>query len=430
MVEFRMPSLGADMAAGTLLEWRVKPGDLVKRRDIIAVVDTDKAAIEIEVYADGVVEALLVQPGMKVPVGTVMAIIRSEAARTPEVGKPGVGETPPGLHPPQPLKVEKTTSAAEDAPTGAPPPAAPAVRVKASPYARRLAAEHGVDLKTLTPGKPHGSICATDVKQAMAAAPSPPPKEISTAVPQAPPPAGSLEAHLTAAPIQENAPVWGDPTAMRRAIAGVMARSNREIPHYYLQTRLDMSRTLAWLESENRKRSIQDRLLPVVPLIKAVELALQDVPELNGYWIDDRHQPQEAINIGFAISLRRGGLIAPAILGADLLTVDELMAALRDLITRTRAGRLRSAEMSAATISLSNLGDLGVEAVFGVIYPPQVALVGFGKTMQQPWAENGLLGVRPVLTATLAADHRATDGHQGAQFLDALNRCLQEPSTL
>jgi pyruvate dehydrogenase E2 component (dihydrolipoamide acetyltransferase) len=217
---------------------------------------------------------------------------------------------------------------------------------------------------------------------------------------------------------------------MRRAIAGVMARSNREIPHYYLQTRLDMSQTLAWLESENRKRSIQNRLLPVVLLIKAVALALQEVPELNGYWIDDRHQPQEAINIGFAISLRRGGLIAPAILGADLLNVDELMAALRDLITRTRAGRLRSAEMSAATISLSNLGDLGVEAVFGVIYPPQVALVGFGKTMPQPWAENGLLGVRPVLTATLAADHRATDGRQGAQFLDALNRCLQEPSTL
>jgi pyruvate dehydrogenase E2 component (dihydrolipoamide acetyltransferase) len=209
-----------------------------------------------------------------------------------------------------------------------------------------------------------------------------------------------------------------------------MARSNREIPHYYLQTRLDMSRTLAWLESENRKRAIQDRLLPVVPLIKAVALSLQEVPELNAFWIDDRHQPQEAINIGFAISLRQGGLIAPAIYGADLLSVDELMAALRDLITRTRAGRLRSGEMSDATITLTNLGDLGVEAVFGVIYPPQVALVGFGKTMPQPWAENGLLGVRPVLAATLAADHRATDGRRGAQFLDALNRHLQEPAAL
>ena len=191
-----------------------------------------------------------------------------------------------------------------------------------------------------------------------------------------------------------------------------------------------MSRTLNWLESENRKRSIQDRLLPAVPLFKAVALALQDVPELNGYWIEDRHQPQEAINIGFAISLRQGGLIAPAILGADLLSIDALMAALRDLITRTRAGRLRGVEMTAATITLTNLGDLGVETVLGVIYPPQIALVGIGKTMPQPWAENGLIGVRPVVTVTLAADHRATDGRQGAQFLDALNQRLQEPNKL
>ena len=159
-------------------------------------------------------------------------------------------------------------------------------------------------------------------------------------------------------------------------------------------------------------------------------LALTEVPELNGYWIDDRHQPQEAIHIGFAICLRRGGLITPAILNADLKSVDELMEALRDLVTRARSGRLRSSELTDATVTLTSLGDLGVETVYGVIYPPQVALVGFGKTMEQPWAENGMLGVRPVLTATLAADHRATDGHRGAQFLDALNRYLQEPSKL
>lgn len=217
---------------------------------------------------------------------------------------------------------------------------------------------------------------------------------------------------------------------MRRAIAAAMARSNREIPHYYLQTRIDMSRTLHWLESENLKRSIKERILPVVPLIKAVTLALGDVPELNGYWLDDRHQPQEAIHVGFAISLRQGGLITPAILNADLKNLDELMEALRDLITRTRSGRLRSSEVTDATISITSLGDLGVETVYGVIYPPQVALIGFGKIMEQPWAENGMLGVRPVLTATLAADHRATDGLRGAQFLDALNRYLQEPSKL
>jgi pyruvate dehydrogenase E2 component (dihydrolipoamide acetyltransferase) len=219
-------------------------------------------------------------------------------------------------------------------------------------------------------------------------------------------------------------------TGMRRAIAAAMARSNRDIPHYYLETRIDMSKALRWLEVENQKRSIKDRLLPVVLLIKAVAKALSDVPELNGYWLDDRHQPQEAIHIGFAISLRQGGLVTPAIHHADLKSLDELMEAMRDLITRTRAGRLRSSEMTDATVTLTSLGDLGVEKVYGVIYPPQVALIGFGKMTDQPWVENGMLGIRPVLTATLAGDHRATDGHRGGQFLDILNRYLQEPEKL
>jgi pyruvate dehydrogenase E2 component (dihydrolipoamide acetyltransferase) len=217
---------------------------------------------------------------------------------------------------------------------------------------------------------------------------------------------------------------------MRRAIAAAMARSNREIPHYYLQTHIDMSRALRWLEAENQKRSIKDRLLPAVLLLKAVARALRDVPDLNGYWADDRHQPQEAIHIGFAIALRQGGLVTPAIHNVDLKSLDELMEALRDLITRVRAGRLRSSELTDATITVTNLGDMGVETVYGVIYPPQVALVGFGKVVDQPWAENGMLGVRPVLTATLAGDHRATDGRRGAQFLDALNRYLQEADKL
>src|SRR6185312_1035504 len=200
-----------------------------------------------------------------------------------------------------------------------------------------------------------------------------------------------------------------------------MALSNREIPHYYLQTSIDMGRALKWLDAENQKRPIAKRLLPAVLLIKAVARALGDVPELNGYWKDGRHQPQEAIHIGFAISLRQGGLITPALHHADLKSLDELMDAMRDLIMRTRSGHLRSSEMTDATITVTNLGDMGVETVFGVIYPPQVALVGFGKVTEQPWAEHGMLGIRPVLTATLAADHRATDGHQGARFLEALN---------
>jgi pyruvate dehydrogenase E2 component (dihydrolipoamide acetyltransferase) len=429
MAEFRMPGLGADMVTGALVEWKVKPGDRVKRGDIIAVVDTDKAAIEIEVFEDGIVEDLRVQPGQTVPVGTVMAIIRTEAV-------PFAAEIAAAKE--EKVLVEGTRKIMEiEAPPLAEvvipsrqPLAGRAGRIKASPYARRLAAEHSIDLGALRGTGPQGEIYASDVESAVSAAGQEASKEAGGAPTEEPVPLVTKEKLPPTSPIAGKPAATDYQAAIRRAIAAAMARSNREIPHYYLQTRIDMSRTLHWLESENLKRSIKERILLAVPLIKAVALALGEVPELNGYWIDDRHQVQESINIGFAISLRQGGLITPAILGPDLMSVDELMEALKDLITRTRAGRLRSSEMTEATITVTSLGDFGVETVYGVIYPPQVALVGFGKVMEQPWAENGLLGARPVVTATLAGDHRATDGRRGAQFLDALNRRLQEPSKL
>jgi pyruvate dehydrogenase E2 component (dihydrolipoamide acetyltransferase) len=409
MVEFRMPSLGADMEAGTLVEWLVRPGDRVTRGDIIAAVETEKGIIEIEVFEDGVIERLLVQPGEQVPVGTVLAMMHAAG----ESLAPAMNATK--------AAVTQSAAAALHMPPAAGhpievPPARPAIvtpehRVRASPLARRLATELGIDLQTVHGTGPHGAIERADVERAAAA-----PRAAET-VP-APPPAATKP---DVAAVQ---------MGMRRAIAAAMARSNREIPHYYLQTRIDMSQALRWLEAENQKRSMKERLLPAVVLLKAVARALADVPELNGYWLDDRHQPQEAVHIGFAIALRQGGLIAPALHHVDLKSLDELMDAMRDLIMRARAGRLRSSEMTDATITVTNLGDLGVETVYGVIYPPQVALVGFGRIMEQPWAEQGMLGVRPVLTATLAADHRATDGRRGAQFLDALGRMLQKVETL
>jgi len=217
---------------------------------------------------------------------------------------------------------------------------------------------------------------------------------------------------------------------MRQAIAAAVSRSNREIPHYYLETEIDLSRPLQWLAAENQKRSIQERVLPVALLLKAVAKALRDVPELNGYWLEDGLQVKAEIHIGFAVALRQGGLISPALHQVDKLSIGELMQAMADLIERTRVGRLRGSEVTDATVSVTNLGDRGVKTVYGVIYPPQVALVGFGRIAERPWAEGGMLGVRPCVTATLAADHRATDGHQGALFLEALNRHLQLPEEL
>jgi pyruvate dehydrogenase E2 component (dihydrolipoamide acetyltransferase) len=193
---------------------------------------------------------------------------------------------------------------------------------------------------------------------------------------------------------------------------------------------IDMGAALGWLEEHNRDRPPRERILPAVLLLKASALAARDVPELNGFWVDEGFQPAEAIHLGVAISLRGGGLIAPALHDADGKSLEEVMADLRDLVTRARAGRLRSSEMSDPTITVTNLGDQGVETVYGVIYRPQVALVGFGRVVERPWAVDGLLGVRPVVHATLAADHRVTDGHRGGQFLAAVDRRLQRPEEL
>jgi pyruvate dehydrogenase E2 component (dihydrolipoamide acetyltransferase) len=432
MAEFRMPSLGADMDAGTLVEWRIKPGDRVKRGDIIADVETAKGVIEIEIFEDGVVDQIIVQPGAKIPVGEVMAIIRSEGElAVPVTPKSVAAEETPGVKEAVP-EIKPTLSPAEAAkPTAAEP-------ARISPLARKVAADLGVDLTAVVGTGPGGAIVRSDIERAAQAKKlvEKPAVPSTTTAPQVEMEAKKLEAipavvETKPAPAaEEKRPVTDFQTAMRQAIAAAMSRSNRDIPHYYLETHIDMSRAMRWLDEENTKRTIKDRLLPVVMLLKAVAHALADIPELNGYWVEDHLQTSEAINIGFAISLRQGGLVTPAIHHVDLKSMDELREAINDLILRTRAGHLRSSEMTDSTITVTSLGDRGVEKVFGVIYPPQVALVGFGKVIDQPWAENGMLGIRPVLIATLAGDHRATDGHRGALFLDALNKYLQEVEKL
>lgn len=370
-----MPSLGADMDAGTLVEWHIKPGDAVRRGQVVAVVETQKGAIDVEVWEDGLVERLLVQPGARVPVGEVLAVLRGE-------GEPAAPATP-----------EPAAAAAA------------AGRRKVSPAARRLAEELGVDLAAVPAQAPDGVISRDDVERAAAAA----------------------AAGRSAAPAAEP----GDWHAqMRSAIAAAMSKSKREIPHYYLAADIDMTRVTSWLRAGNEKRPVAARLLPAVPLMKAVALALREVPELNGFWVDGRFQPSPAIHLGMAIAMRGGGLVAPAIHDADRKSCDELMAALRDLITRVRGGRLRSSEMADPTVTLTSLGEQGVAQVFGVIYPPQVAIIGLGRIAERPYAADGAVSARPMLSATLAADHRVSDGHRGALFLAALDRLLQEPEKL
>lgn len=377
-----MPILTADMSAGTLIEWRKKPGDALERGDIVALVETDKGLIDIEVFTPGVLERIVVPPGATVPTGTVLAIIREE---TP-AGAPAVAAAPP---------------APAAAPTPAPVVSAAPGRLKISPLARKLAAELGIDPTTVRGTGPGGVIRQEDIQAAARAAPAEKPR-------------GALDRSAR----------------LRQAIGAAMARSKREIPHYYLATTIDMHRAMTWLAEENLKRPVTDRLLYGVLLIKAVALALKEVPELNSVWRGSEPVRSEVIHVGVAISLRGGGLVAPALHDTAGQSLGDLMRRFRDLVLRARSGRLRSSELSDPTITVTSLGEQGVESVFGVIFPPQVAIVGFGKIVERPWAVAGQIVARPVVTATLSADHRVSDGHRGGLFLAAVDRLLQEPSLL
>jgi pyruvate dehydrogenase E2 component (dihydrolipoyllysine-residue acetyltransferase) len=397
MAEFVMPALGADMSAGTLLRWRKQPGEAVKRGDIIAEVHTDKADIEVEVFTGGVIEKLLVEPGTEVPTGTPLAVISEDGA---------------------------TAEAAAEAP-------APGPHLLISPSAKHLAEELGVEPAAIAGTGPGGRIQRKDVQAAAEAKaapeeePTPPPA--AAAMPAVPAP----EAEPTAPPeLPPRPPAQDRQEAMRRAIAAAMARSKREIPHFYLSQTIDLSRAMAWLGEENLRRPVAERLLPGVLLLKAVALGLLEVPELNATWQDDEVVQSDAVHLGVATFLRGGGLVAPAIHDAHLLTLEELMRRLHDLVSRARAGTLRSSEMSEPTITVTSLGERGVEGLFPIIFPPQVAIVGFGKLVERPWVSEGQILPCPVVTASLGADHRVTDGHRASALLNVVDNLLQEPEDL
>jgi pyruvate dehydrogenase E2 component (dihydrolipoamide acetyltransferase) len=392
-----MPSLGADMESAVVVEWLVQPGQRVKRGDVVVIVETDKGAVEVETWQDGTVDTLVVEPGTRVPVGDILATL---------VGGDGDAAAPAAAASAAAAAPAPATAALTSAP--APPPAPAVSQARASPAARRRAQELGVDLSRVTPSGPGGAVTLEDVERAAPARPLP------TAQPARPVPP---------APADKQA-------AMRQAIAAAMTRSKREIPHYYLGTTIDVSRALDWLAQANAQRPVPERMLPAAVLAKAAVMALEEVPELNGFWRDNAFVPSAAVHLGMGIALRGGGLIAPAIHDAQGKSVPELMRAIGDLIGRARTGALRSSELTDATVTMTSLGEQGVETVYGVIYPPQVALVGFGKVVERPWVESGTLCVRRLIHATLSADHRASVGHRGALFLAALDRRLQQPESL
>jgi pyruvate dehydrogenase E2 component (dihydrolipoamide acetyltransferase) len=213
---------------------------------------------------------------------------------------------------------------------------------------------------------------------------------------------------------------------MRAAIAAAMARSNREIPHYHLAHSVDLHHALGQLTAFNARRPVEERVLPAALLLHAIGRVLPRHPDLNGCWSEQGFVPAPGVHLGMAVSLRGGGLVVPALHDADRLDLVEVMAGLRDLVARARAGRLRSSDLADGTVTVTNLGDQGVELVHGIIYPGQAALIGIGRVVERPWAVDGMLAVRPIVQLSLAGDHRASDGHRGALFLTAVDRFLQE----
>ena len=419
MIEFKMPALGADMDEGTLNEWLVKPGDKVTRGQILAVVETTKAAVEIECWDEGTVNQLLVPIGETVQVGTAMATLLAPGEAAEAVQPPTIPTAVAAEDEPVPAATAQPVSAPVPMPPPPPPqatPSAPHRRRWVSPAARRLALSLSVDIESVTGSGPQGAITIADVEHAAASAHTPEPKK-----PEKPEKAEKLDAKAVAA----------DRAAqMRRSIAAAMSRSKHEIPHYYLADEIIMDRALTWLAERNAGRSITERVLPAVLQLKAVALAAKRFKEFNGFWRDDGFVAAPDVHVGVAISLRAGGLVAPAIHNVCTKKLDELMSDLTDLVARARAFSLRSSEMSDPTITVTNLGDQGVDSVFGVIYPPQVALVGFGKPTQRVSVIDKGIRITTNVQATLAADHRASDGHRGALFLAAINELLQQPDQL
>ncbi|PKP75870.1 MAG: branched-chain alpha-keto acid dehydrogenase subunit E2 [Alphaproteobacteria bacterium HGW-Alphaproteobacteria-6] len=408
---FTMPSLGADMEEGTLVEWLVKPGDRVARGDVVAVVETQKGAIEIEVFETGEVTELLAEPGQTLPVGAPLARLGTAGAAEKA---PRPSATPTAPETPVPAGSARSAPAPSSPapaaqPAAAPPRPAATGAVLASPAARSRAAELGLPLDQIAGSGPGGAILLADVGRQADAGPG--------TAPQPPAPAPKGKPGL-------------DMAEMRRAIAAAMSRSKREIPHYYLGHEIDLQAAQDWLAATNAARTPDRRLLIGALLIRATVRALAKVPELNGRFESDPFAPSAPVHCGVAVAMRGGGLIAPAILDAQDKDTDAIMEAMRDIVARTRTGRLRMSEITQGTITVSSLGETGVDALFGVIYPPQVALVGFGAPRLRPMLREGIVQPRLAVTITLAADHRISDGRRGALFLAGIDRLLQEPETL
>ena len=401
-----MPQMGYDMREGTVVRWHKHEGEAVSRGEVIAEIETDKATVEMEAYATGVLGRIVVEEGRAVPVGELIAVITEPGEAIPSmddlIGKPAPG--------PQ-EEAQAPTEAPPPVPAPAPEPTAEAAtsgQVKASPIARRLALEKGIELAQVAGTGPGGRVTEADVlgyeeRPAL-------PEQVVGAPTGAP--AGRIEL-----------------TRMRRAIARVTTQSKGEIPHFYVSSEIDMTEAMSVRRQLNETLQDSARVSINDMVVKAAAKALEKFPNFNSSYKDDHLQLNPDLDIGIAIALEQG-LIVPAVTRCQNKSLIEIAKASAELIKRAQSGTLRAEEYSGGTFSISNLGMFDVDNFVAIILPPNAAVLAVGTVKEQPVVRNGQIEVAQIMSSTLSVDHRVADGAEGARFLMEVKRYLEQPVSL
>jgi pyruvate dehydrogenase E2 component (dihydrolipoamide acetyltransferase) len=440
--EVVMPRLSDTMERGTIARWLVAEGDAVHEGDVLAEIETDKATMELNAYAEGVLLRILVQDGEAAELGAPIAVIGAEgedasgfsassngdAAEAPAVAAGEETEEVDAATGDEPAR-DAPAADAPAKPAAAAQPAARAGEIKASPVARRIASDAGFDLRALA-GKgsgPDGRIVRIDVERAIeggSAAPAAP------AEAPKPAPAAADAAPRTAPAAAPEADTIIDPSPMLRAVARRMSESKSQVPHFYLQCEIDMGKALALREELNAELADSGVKLTVNDMIvRASALALRDHPQFHRSWVDGKLHQHGAAHVGIAVALDEG-LIVPVIRNADSLPLRELAVAARDLVGRARSGSLRQNEIEGGTFSVSNLGMLGITSFQAIINPPEPGILAVGSVVERAIGIAGQVVVRPLMAVNLSVDHRAASGADGARLLQTVTRYLEHPLLL
>ena len=456
-INILMPALSPTMEEGALSRWLVKEGDTISAGDVIAEIETDKATMEVEAVDEGTVGKLLVSEGTQgVKVNAVIAVLLEEGEDKSALANGGGGGGGNGKAPPEPttnispsgaaaveaIDTPATATSAADAPVEAAPPAPKTngSRLFASPLARRLAKQHGVDLTAVQGSGPHGRIVKADVEKAAAA---PKPAAASGAPVEAPAPSGTKAAAPPApATVQEPSAeqvkklyegrAFEEVTldGMRRTIAQRLGEAKRTIPHFYLRRDIELGALLKFRSELNAKLEKRGVKLSVNDfIIKASAIALQQVPGCNAAWAGDRVLQFEASDVAVAVAIE-GGLFTPVIRDAETKTLSAISAEMKDLAARARERKLAPHEYQGGAYAISNLGMFGIENFDAVINPPHASILAVGAGVRKPVVKDDAVAVATVMSVTLSVDHRVIDGALGAQFLDALKGLLEEPVSM